>query len=647
MSGQMPAYILREWNNDGKLLVGGFIYFTQSGTTTPKTVYSDAALTIPLPNPVVLDAGGAADIFLGDGAYRVRITTAEGVQVRAPLDGVVGAGGTNFGGAGSNISGASLAVYNDLRTLTTVPDLVYVSGRLVEGDGGAGWFQLLPTTTITDDDGVILTSGSGAHTYKRVFDGFIDPLWYGVRYALALDQSIPLTQALAGSAVWNFPLLVARDIYLTQNVTVPAGSTMECLLDGFFVSSSAISMAFAAGSKFSSVGVAFGQTVAPTFAAGVAQEIRLSWFGGATDHDRWVKMAASTSQAYRAVADVSTDVTQDISVPTNLALDFAAGAKLTISGLANLSIGSLVYQGALPIITYTAAGNVGAVAIGAPHIFPEWFGAVGDGVADDSIPFHAAAQTGSVYLRNSYRTTDVRTYTALSIDGPKQPVMTDTWNSGSLIVGGALTASQLFASNVLLYTSVSGGINGLNFYAESCMLDQAAVGPGYVFATSIHVTMCRMLGFSPTTPSISKIDCLYGSLAASNARTTNLDVGINRAGMFPTYKVNIGTTLVPVFAPITSNDTSLVLISNPLSLGTTVEITVNDPDPSAQGSFYYKIAPVFLAKIVHLNGRFRVGGVSQTTVSMAGGTSAFCSWLELVPSPYYPGEWQVLFGQNF
>lgn len=58
---------------DGKPLAGGKVYTYSAGTTTSKATYTTMAGTVANPNPVILDQNGKAKIFLGDGAYRMRI----------------------------------------------------------------------------------------------------------------------------------------------------------------------------------------------------------------------------------------------------------------------------------------------------------------------------------------------------------------------------------------------------------------------------------------------------------------------------------------------------------------------------------------------------------------------------------------------
>jgi hypothetical protein len=71
-------------DSDGKPIVGGKLYFYQTGTTTLKTIYSDSSFTIPQNNPVITDSNGDfEDIFL-DGLYNAVLKDDSGVQRWGP-----------------------------------------------------------------------------------------------------------------------------------------------------------------------------------------------------------------------------------------------------------------------------------------------------------------------------------------------------------------------------------------------------------------------------------------------------------------------------------------------------------------------------------------------------------------------------------
>ena len=66
---------------DGKPLAGGKVYSYAAGTTTNKATYTTMAGTVTNPNPITLDQNGKAKIFLGDGAYRLRIFDKNGAMI--------------------------------------------------------------------------------------------------------------------------------------------------------------------------------------------------------------------------------------------------------------------------------------------------------------------------------------------------------------------------------------------------------------------------------------------------------------------------------------------------------------------------------------------------------------------------------------
>ena len=69
------------FDDNGDPLSGGLMYFYESGTTDAKTTYSDEALAVANPNPVVLDAAGRQPNIFFYGTARCILKTSAGVQV--------------------------------------------------------------------------------------------------------------------------------------------------------------------------------------------------------------------------------------------------------------------------------------------------------------------------------------------------------------------------------------------------------------------------------------------------------------------------------------------------------------------------------------------------------------------------------------
>ena len=70
----LATNIVFQYNSpDGKPLAGGRVYTYEAHTTTLKETYTDAQGSAVNTNPVILDESGQANIYFGDGAYRVII----------------------------------------------------------------------------------------------------------------------------------------------------------------------------------------------------------------------------------------------------------------------------------------------------------------------------------------------------------------------------------------------------------------------------------------------------------------------------------------------------------------------------------------------------------------------------------------------
>src|SRR3990167_7255978 len=76
----MPNPKVQFFDDNGAPLSGGKLYSYESGTSTPKTTYSEATGTTENANPVVLDSRGEASIYLS-GAYKLILKDSDDVQI--------------------------------------------------------------------------------------------------------------------------------------------------------------------------------------------------------------------------------------------------------------------------------------------------------------------------------------------------------------------------------------------------------------------------------------------------------------------------------------------------------------------------------------------------------------------------------------
>src|SRR5258708_6981147 len=71
-----PVPRIQFLDNSGRPLAGGKICTFQSGTSTPSATYLDGLGLFQASNPIVLDSGGFATIFLAGNSYRFTVKTA-------------------------------------------------------------------------------------------------------------------------------------------------------------------------------------------------------------------------------------------------------------------------------------------------------------------------------------------------------------------------------------------------------------------------------------------------------------------------------------------------------------------------------------------------------------------------------------------
>jgi len=89
-----PYYQLLDDNGDP--LAGGKVSTFESGTVVNKTTFTTQDESTPNANPVILDANGRADIWLGDGAYTFVVKTSADVTIKT-VDDITGEAANVFG----------------------------------------------------------------------------------------------------------------------------------------------------------------------------------------------------------------------------------------------------------------------------------------------------------------------------------------------------------------------------------------------------------------------------------------------------------------------------------------------------------------------------------------------------------------------
>lgn len=464
--------ITRQWGNEGKIGSGFKIYFYQSQTDTKQTIYSDVDGLIPHENPAICDASGYMGAVYGKGVYRVVITDSFGQQVVPPIDGF----GADIGADG-DATYFFCQTYDDLRAITADYDFAYVCGRTDVGDGGQGLFQRIPETQ-PDDDGIIITNSAGNVVWKRVFSGFIDPQWYGLKYDAILSQSAPLEKSMLASYRFHIPVRFTGHIYIDQSIEFVEGSAF--VADEGAVVTSTYSNSILVSGESDIHGRFFGENVRAEFAARYSK-IKISWFGGQTDDARLVKLYQSAStDSQILVIDETLNISSDINI--GQPITFEGGVINLASPALNLLLFKFIEPSYIGKI-FNISTTLSAINLGGKFILPEYFGAVGNGYTNDSVAFGLAAKTGFV------RVLDGKTYklsTQMTL-----PVSLSVIGSATLSIGAnnlnctSLTLNECSVSN----TGTGEWFNGTYLFATNCVIPE-----NYVVSSTKVISGCAYQG---------------------------------------------------------------------------------------------------------------------------------------------------------
>jgi len=138
----------------------GYVYAYIAGTTTLKDTYTTADGTTANDNPVRLNARGEASIFLGAGAYDIKLCDADNVEIWKQLNVRGSATVRNF------------TTYAELLGNSGFQNLEFVNtvGYYAAGDGGGNSFYWDSTSTATHNSGTVIkpTAVSGAGRWLAV-----------------------------------------------------------------------------------------------------------------------------------------------------------------------------------------------------------------------------------------------------------------------------------------------------------------------------------------------------------------------------------------------------------------------------------------------------------------------------------------------
>lgn len=202
MAELIPSLRFREYDANGDPLAGGMVYSYLAGTVTPASTYADRDETTPNANPVVLDANGAADIYLATGTvYKLIVTDADDV-VQYTVDNVmvlktVAAGDGTFvehvvtdGQSATNLVGETL-------------DLSTYSSALYD-------VEIIRGTTVIANGQLAIQSANG--TGRVCVGQFISEEPHGVTFSVSQASTVVQLKAALNSGAGNGTIKLIRKL---------------------------------------------------------------------------------------------------------------------------------------------------------------------------------------------------------------------------------------------------------------------------------------------------------------------------------------------------------------------------------------------------------------------------------------------------
>lgn len=440
---------LQAFDNSGKPLDGGKLYFYELKTTTPKAVYADVDGTNFLSNPVILDSAGTAEVYMF-GSYTVATYDKFDAQVGTFID-VKGSIDDVITGSGSGLFANNIIIsvdnYDKVREIDSPYSLVWCQGRETQSDGGQGLFYFDMSNTDPDDDGITLTSTVG--NYIRYDFDKIDPRWFGLTYDTIVDQSIYLKKAETASQRYQKDVVLDGIVYLNSDYISEIDSSWNFSGNARIVST--LSIKFYINSKVNYCGKnVFGKFVQPIFKEFVLDYIPFSIFEEDNDDGKMSKMLASTSALYTGVIDENIELTQNLYIPSNF---YLTTNNSTSAGVIYFNTDSPVNISAKDIdvvsnfIRYKSVNTIGDVLID-KYLTPEFFSYS----STNKFPLVAALKNEKVLVKNNYDLENSLVLTNVYLKGENSISQTlDTTGKSQIFTISADTQiGNLYAENVYL-----------------------------------------------------------------------------------------------------------------------------------------------------------------------------------------------------
>jgi hypothetical protein len=266
--------------------------------------------------------------------------------------------------------------------------------------------------------------------------------------------------------------------------------------------------------------------VRPRFDTGVFDLLRLSWCKGATDDETLTQFLGMPNvDSYTLCVDkILDDVRTDFTPPGKTSVRFEGGRIRFTTGSRSIAISAWETPPTRQVFEFTSISVIGSIVLPEPAR-PEWFGAVGDGVADDTTPVSAAFKAGAVQCRGRYtHNAPGQNYgsTAIFGDNPIQALGVAADWSTSITIQFAVAFANLQLRDVAILAPASQSA-----IAVSGTLNALRAGFGNATAATIATTarfyavdsVLQARGQVVTSGDISLSNIIYSGTSLVNRET--------------------------------------------------------------------------------------------------------------------------------
>ena len=407
-------------DNAGDPLSDGKLYFYESGTTTPKTTFSDVNNSIPNTNPVLLSAAGRQPNIFFDGVAKVILTDKNDVQiaVRDP----VGETATDFGDE-------------------WVASKIYSSNDVVLGSDGVYYRSLVNGN---QNNNPVTSSGFWTLLYSVEWNSGITydvgaVVTYNNQQYQSLQASNIGNNPASATAWWvplNFAWVATATYSLDQNVVGTDGILYTSLQNSNTGNDPATSPAYW-------VGTSAAAAASATAAAASAAAALVSENAAATSE---TNAAASESAAATSATNSANSATASAASATASAASAAAAATSETNAATSASDSATSASQSATSATASAASATAALASETAAAASETAAAASESAAATSATNAATSATASA----TSATNSANSATASASSA------TDSANSATASAGSATAAAGSATSAAGSATAAAG-----------------------------------------------------------------------------------------------------------------------------------------------------------------------------------------------